>query len=150
MYPNYLLVVDLEKKKVSNWSKCNKKLFGSLRTCQEPLWSFFSGHQTGRRSSHSRWRRCHCRHASWGKHRSRFLRGTSHCPWTPLRHRTRPAEERRAGEKQLESFKKGNWKKLKYCISLLSHNRVRFLVFSQIKWKLISKCCRNIKRQRSL
>lgn len=65
--------------------KTKKTLWSSL-TCQEPLWSFSSGRQTGRWSSRSRWRHCRSHHASWGKHQSHFLRGTSRCPWTPLGH----------------------------------------------------------------
>lgn len=79
IYPNYLLGVGKKKKKKTDL-RATKELIGSLPTCQEPLWSFFSGRQTGRRSSHSRWRRCHSRRASWGKHQTRFLRGTFHCP----------------------------------------------------------------------
>lgn len=87
---NHLLIV-------SPLSDCceKKKIFWSFLTCQELLWSFSSGRQTGRRSSRSRWRRCRSLHASWGKHQSRFLRGTSRCPWTPLGHNGKTVGVRR-------------------------------------------------------
>lgn len=73
---------DCSKKKKDNNQKTKKPNW--LLTCQEPLWSFSSECQTGRWSSHSPWRHCRSHRASWGKHQSRFLMDTSHCPWTPL------------------------------------------------------------------
>lgn len=76
--------VNRDTSEVLQHNKKRKNLLSFL-TCQEPLWSFSSGRQTGRQSSRSRWRRYRSLRASWGKNQSRFLRGTSHCPWKPLR-----------------------------------------------------------------
>lgn len=83
----------------------------SFLTCQEPLWSFSSGRQTGRWSSRSRWRHCRSHRASWGKHQSHFLRGTSCCPWKPLGHNGKTVGEREE-KKTEEEFKKEKSKQL--------------------------------------
>lgn len=112
------LSVCCQKKKFPTDPNATEELIGSLPTCQEPLWSFFSGRQTGRRSSRSRSRRCHSRRASSGKHQTRFLRGTFHCPWTPLGHETEPAEGRQA--RKVVEFKGQKENERKWSVALHS------------------------------
>lgn len=101
--------------RINHYSSKNKqtKKLSSILTCQELLWSVFSGRRTERRSSRSRWRRCRCRRASWGTHQSRFLRDTSRCPWRPL------PEEKRGRVQNTKGWK---------IYQLLSQRRVFFFL----------------------